>query len=149
MAENIIRTLEDREVEVETVSIERSEEKSYDTNVKEAKKRVKSEIEPTKTNLRGYNLLCIGAPVWSSAPATPVNGYLARCSGVDGTKILCFASHGGGGPGDTFEIMKEKLEEKGGEIIETVALSSQRVSFEEGKKETREAVEKLLDKVSS
>lgn len=149
MAKNIAQGVKERDVQIEVVPIERSKEKSYSTNVEEAKKRVKAEIEPTQTDLSNYNLLLIGTPVWSSAPATPVNGYLARCKGVEGVKILCFATHGGGGAGDTFKIMRERLEEKGGEVIGTAALSSGKVSAERGKKKAREIGEELVDEVSS
>lgn len=136
MAENIAEGIRDRGVETDVVSIERSEEKSYRTNVEEAKKLVEAEIEPTKTDLSEYDFICIGTPVWSSAPATPVNGYLAEVRGVEGKKILCFATHGGGGPGDTFEIMK-KLEKMGGKVVDTVAIPSGKVGAERGRKRAR------------
>lgn len=143
VAKNIACGLGETDVETKLVPIERSQKKDYSTNVEEAKRGVEAKIEPTETDLSEYELVCLGTPIWSSAPATPVNGYLAKCEGVEGTDILCFATHGGGGPGDTFKLMKSKLEGKGGKVLSTFALSSKEVSTKKGKRAAREAGRRL------
>lgn len=143
MAEEIARGLEERSVEVKLASIEPREEKDYKTNVEEAKKGVKAKIKPTETDLSEYELVCIGSPVWSSAPSTPVNGYLADCREISGKEIVCFATHGGGGPGNTLEIMRRELEERGGKVIDAIALSSSEISTKRDRECARKIGRKL------
>lgn len=149
IAEEIAEGLKERGVEVKLASIKPREEKDYETNVEEAKGGVKARIEPTETDLSGYKLVCIGSPVWSSAPSTPVNGYLAGCRGADGKEIVCFATHGGGGPGDSLEIMRRELEERGGKVIDTIAFPSSEISTEGGKERARQIGRKLGERQSA
>lgn len=147
VARQMAQGLKDSDLEAEVVSIEPSKEKDYQTNVEEAKEQREAEIEPMQTDLRNYGLVCLGTPVWSSAPATPVNGWLGKCENVGGTKILCFATHGGGGPGETFEIMRSKLQEKGGKVVKTLSISSRKVSTGAGLEIAKKAGEELARSV--
>lgn len=87
VAKQLVSVLEDQGVKVEESSIEPVKEKDYRTNVREAREGVEAEIKPTLTDVSDYSVVCIGTPVWSSSPATPVNGYLASCSGLEGKKM--------------------------------------------------------------
>lgn len=92
VAGEIADTLKSRGVEVERVQIESVEDKDYSTNVREAREGVEAEIRLTLTDLSEYDVVCVGTPVWSSSRATPVNGYFAACSGLEGMKAACFAT---------------------------------------------------------
>jgi len=114
----------DKDVEPECIPIERSEELSYQKDVEGAKKEKRAEIEPVKNDLKDLDLLFLGTPVWCGKPATPLNTYMGECEGINGSKIICFVTHGGGGPGKTFEKMEKELGAKGGRILDTLSIAS-------------------------
>lgn len=85
----------------------------------------------------------IGTPVWCGKPATPVNAYMDRCKNLEDTMIVPFLTHGGGGPGMTFDKIRDELEPKGGNFVEELSLSSKEVDSKTGK----EKVEKVISNV--
>ncbi len=124
VAKRITDTLRREGVEAELLSVEMSDERSYEENVEEAKREKKVKIEPVKTDLSDFDLLFIGSPVWCGKPATPINTYMEKCEGLNNLKIICFITHGGGGPGKTFEIIETDLVPKGGKIVDTLSIAS-------------------------
>ena len=126
VAEELAAMLRSQGAEVRQVRIEPAQEKDYHTNVKEARKGVVAALKPTLTNVADYDRVCLGTPVWSSSPATPINGYLATCSGLEGKKAACFATHGGGSARSTLETLRTKLEEKGARVIDSLGIDSTR-----------------------
>ncbi len=144
VAKKIAGTLDKKGIDVKTVSIERSRERSYEENVEDAKKEEKAEIEGTKTDLSDFDMLFIGTPVWCGKPATPVNAYMDQCEGLDGTKIVSFVTHGGGGPSMTFDKIKDKLEPKGGNVVEELSLSSEEVGTEVEKEKIDDHITQLV-----
>lgn len=81
VAKELTDILGSRGAEVKQARIEPEEERDYNTNIREARKGVAAKIKPTLTNVSDYDLVCVGTPVWSSAPATPVNGTLSPAPG--------------------------------------------------------------------
>ncbi len=81
LAEEIAKNFKVAGNEVELASIEPVEEKDYTTNVREAREGVEAKIKLAVTDVSGYDLICVGTPVWSSSPATSVNGYIASITG--------------------------------------------------------------------
>lgn len=47
-------------------------------------------LAPIKSDLKDYNLLCVGIPVWGGRPSAPVTKYLLLVKGGVGKKALCF-----------------------------------------------------------
>ena len=124
IAEAIADGLKRGGADVRLEAIKPVEEKDYQTNVDEAKRGVKATIEPTVTDVKDYDIVCVGSPVWASAPAPSVNGYIASCTNLEGKKVVCFATHGGGGAESTIEQMKKMLEEKGATVVDSLSVSS-------------------------
>ncbi len=140
VAKDIASTLDKKGIDVKTVSIERSRDRSYEENVEDAKKEEKAKIKEARTDLSDFDVLFIGTPVWCGKPATPVNAFMDQCEGLDGTKIIPFVTHGGGGPSMTFEKIKDELEPKGGNVVEELSLNSEEV----GTKAEKEKVDDLI-----
>lgn len=143
VAKMLVKALESRDIDVKRLSIERSQERTYEENVEDAKEEKMAEIESVKTDMSDFDILFIGTPVWCGKPATPINTFMDQCEGLDGTKIVSFLTHGGGGPSMTFDMIKDELETKGGEIIEELSLSSEDV----GTKVEKEKVEELISRL--
>ncbi len=143
VAKMISRSIQSEGISVKTIAIDRSQKKSYEKNVEDAKEEVKAKIESIITDLSDFDLLFIGTPVWCGKPATPVNAYMDQCEGLEDTKVVPFLTHGGGGPSMTFDKIRDELEPKGGEFIEELSLSSEEIKDEIGK----EKVEKLISRL--
>lgn len=62
----------------------------------------------------GYDLVCIGTPVWVFAPAPAVNSYIDGLKNIRGKDVICFITYGSGvGVGRCLNIIKTRLKEKG------------------------------------
>jgi len=85
VAKELTDILRSRGAEVKQARIEPEEERDYNTNIREAQKGVAAKIKPTLTNVSDYDLVCVGTPVWSSAPATPV--IMATLSPAPGSRV--------------------------------------------------------------
>ncbi len=144
MAEKMVELLRSEEIETELISIERGEERSYEENVEEAKQEKKVKIEPVKTDLSDFDLVVLGTPVWCGKPATPVNTYLSECEGSNDVEMILFVTHGGGGPGRTFEIMKTELEHKGGKVKDTFSIYFEEIDDSDVKKDMESVLSRWI-----
>jgi hypothetical protein len=73
----------------------------------------KPPLKPYTFNPAAYDLIVIGAPVWASSPAPPIQTFLAD-AGISGKKIALFVCHHGG-LGNALDTFKALL--PGNEII--------------------------------
>lgn len=75
----------------------------------------------------GYELVCVGTPVWAFGPAPAVNAFLAKATGIAGKKIVLFNTHGGGpGIDRCLGIMRKALAAKAADVILSVAIYQER-----------------------
>ncbi len=51
-------------------------------------------LAPVKWDLKGYDLLCMGIPVWGGRPSAPVTKYLLLTKNVVGKKAICCYVYG-------------------------------------------------------
>ena len=51
-------------------------------------------LAPIKSDLKDYDLLCVGIPVWGGRPSAPVTKYLLLTKNVIGKKAVCFYIYG-------------------------------------------------------
>jgi len=144
LAEEIAKNFKVAGNEVELASIEPVEEKDYTTNVREAREGVEAKIKPAVTDVAGYDLICVGTPVWSSSPATSVNGYIASITGIKGKKVACFATCGGGSAGSTLEKLRTKLEGKEAIVVDTFGIDSTKPFSEDVRQSVKDFVRKLM-----
>ena len=56
----------------------------------------KAVIPEVNLDLRSYDLICMGTPVWAFGPAPAMNTYLDKCSGLEGKPIILFSTYGSG-----------------------------------------------------
>ena len=57
--------------------------------------RKKPPLKPYTFDPAAYDLIIIGAPVWASSPAPPIETFLSQTP-ITGKKIALFVCHGGG-----------------------------------------------------
>ena len=74
----------------------------------------RAQISKVKYDLSGYDLICLGSPVWAFGPAPAINTYLDNCFGLEGKNIILFTTYGSGtGNGRCINYMREILTKKG------------------------------------
>ena len=94
------------------------------------------------SDVKGYDLLVLGCPVWAFAPVPAVNTYLDRLSGLEGKKaIILLTSGSGAGVGNCFNTIKKALEEKKCAKIDIINVPNRTMKNEDA---IREAFRKLL-----
>lgn len=71
-------------------------------------------IKEAPFDMRGYDLVCIGSPVWAFGPAPAVNTYIDRLKNLQGKDALSFITYGSGlGTGKCLATMTQQLKAKG------------------------------------
>jgi flavodoxin len=87
---------------------------SFFSQCKRAFRKVRGKIQEVRCDLSGYDLICIGTPVWAFGPAPSVNTYLDKCSGLEAKEVLLFSTYGSGtGNSRCLDYMQEQLSQKG------------------------------------
>jgi flavodoxin len=74
----------------------------------------RAQIQPVNFDLKDFDLICLGTPVWAFAPAPAMNTYLDNCAGLEGKDIILFTTYGSGtGNKRCLNYMQEILSQKG------------------------------------
>ncbi|NYT07995.1 MAG: ArsR family transcriptional regulator [Methanomicrobiales archaeon] len=79
-------------------------------------------IDPGVIDVTDCDLLVIGTPVWAFKPTPAINAALAALTGSAGKRVVTFATCGSQA-GETLDIMRNALEEKGASVIGEVVLT--------------------------
>ena len=73
----------------------------------------KARLAEVSFDCAGYDLVCIGTPVWAFGPAPAVNAFLSKAAGLSGKRTVLFNTNGGGpGIDRCFRIMRKVLAAK-------------------------------------
>jgi flavodoxin len=82
-------------------------------------------------DVKDYDLVMIGSPVWAFAPVPAVNTYLDKISGFDGKKAIILLTSGSGtGVGNCFNTIRKALETKNPASIDTINIPNRAMSDE-------------------
>jgi len=99
------------------------EETSFKRQCRDAFFAKKPELIPTTTDLRKYNRIILGTPVWAFKPAPSINTYINMCSSLDAKEAIVFATYGSGvGRNNTLKIMKKMLQTKGAHVTKEILI---------------------------
>lgn len=91
------------------------------------KKRAK--IKEVLFDLSGYDLICLGTPVWAFEPTPAVQAYLDSCAGLEGKKVVIFTTYGSGAGKDRcMNAMESALRKKGAEQFGRFSISQMKVN---------------------
>ena len=125
--------------QIELVALD--EPRLFFAQCKRAFSRARAKIGEANFDLSGYDLICLGSPVWAFGPAPAMNTYLDKCSGIEGKEIILFATYGSGaGKERCLDYMQGLLAQKG-------ALAFKRLTIQQGKVKNREFVSSEINKV--
>jgi len=90
------------------------ESKSFLAQCRKALYHLKAKINPVQVDLSGFDLICLGSPVWAFAPAPAMNTYLDVCTGLEGKKVILFTTYGSGtGNQRCLRYIQDLLSKKG------------------------------------
>lgn len=71
-------------------------------------------LKQAPLDVAGYELICIGTPVWALAPPPAVNSYIDGLKNIEGKDAICFITCGSGlGADRCLNTMKAALKKKG------------------------------------
>jgi len=68
----------------------------------------KPELINERIDLKRYETIIVGTPVWAGSFAPPIKSFISQYK-IQGKRIALFASHGGGGSEKCFAKLKEAL----------------------------------------
>jgi len=102
-----------------------------------AMRGVESEIKPVDTGFQGYDRVFVGSPVWGGSPSTPINAFIAKAD-FSGKDVIPFMTMGSDDASGALRKMSERIEKKGGKVVDSFAFSSGKATDEELAAKTRE-----------
>lgn len=75
--------------------------------------RKEADIEDARFDLSGFDLVCLGTPVWAFGPVPAMNAYLKKCFGVENKTVVTFTTYGSGtGNSRCLRIMQKAMRKK-------------------------------------
>jgi flavodoxin len=69
-------------------------------------------IKPCTTDLKGYDALVVGSPVWASGAPMGVNQYMDELKSCEGRKFAVLVTYGGSGQESVSKQIKAQLDGK-------------------------------------
>lgn len=128
-----------RRGEVDTFRLEALDEaESFFGQALRALFRRKARIKQVVQDFSGYDLICLGTPVWAFEPVPAMRTYLDNCTRVDGKRAILFATYGSGaGKERCLNRMEKALKAKG-------LGQASRFSIQQAKVKDGEFVEKVI-----
>ncbi|MDD2643594.1 MAG: flavodoxin [Methanobacteriaceae archaeon] len=83
----------------------------------------KTEITPSNINISDYDLIYIGTPTWASNPVPAIITLIDKLD-LKGKDVVLFATMSNSGGKNAIKRMSEKVEVRGGRVIETFTLKT-------------------------
>lgn len=101
--------------EVEFIELKAPDESNaFFAQAAKALRHKRAKIQPVNFDLKNYDLICFGTPVWAFGPALAMNTYLDKCFGLEGKDIILFTTYGSGtGNARCLNYMQNILAKKG------------------------------------
>jgi menaquinone-dependent protoporphyrinogen IX oxidase len=100
-----------------------------------------SKINPVDIDLRQYERVFIGSPIWASRTAPAVNSFIYQTNFED-RSVIPFFTMGGDTSANALANITAKIEKSQGKVVGSFAISSSRVSNEEIVARAKEAIKK-------
>jgi flavodoxin len=97
------------------------------------------EIKPIEVDLKQYERIFIGSPIWASRPAPAINSFIYQTN-FEGRSVIPFFSMGGTKPEKALANITAKIEKSQGKVVGSFAITSYGVSDEEITARAKEAI---------
>jgi len=105
----------------ELVRIEPVRDESIAGKAMKAFFRMKSPIQPVKTDLAGIDSLVIASPVWAGKVPAYVNQYCDSVTGGNGKPFHVLVEMGGRGDQSAIAVVRSALEKKGMKFVSSAS----------------------------
>ncbi|MBI5680809.1 MAG: NAD(P)H-dependent oxidoreductase [Methanobacterium sp.] len=99
----------------------------------------KTNIIPSTVDLSEYGLVYIGTPVWAGKPSPAIITLIDKCN-FHGKDVILFATLGRSGGSKTIERLREKIELRGGRMINSFLMKTAGKTMYEINEETKKTV---------
>jgi len=86
-----------------------------------------SNINPVKLDLKQYDRIFIGSPIWASRPAPAINSFIYQAD-FEGRSVIPFFTMGGDNADKALDNMRAKIEKSGGKVVGSFAITTNKVS---------------------
>ena len=117
---------------VDEIELQADESKSFFSQAGRAFLHKRTGLRGVNFDLSGYDLICLGTPVWAFGPAPAMNTYLDRCSGVENKEAILFATYGSGaGKEKCLNYMQDILSKKGAKNFKRFSIQQFKVDDKE------------------
>jgi len=100
-----------------------------------------TKINPVDVDLKQYERILIGSPIWASRPTPAVNSFIYQ-SNFEGRSVIPFFTMAGDSSANALENITAKIEKSRGEVAGSFAVTSYKVSKEEIIVRAKEAIKK-------
>lgn len=102
-----------------------------------------SKIAPVEVDVKQYDRVFIGSPIWASRPAPAVNAFI-KASNFEGLEIVAFFTMGGDNSDKALQNLKSKIEKSRGKVIGSFAIKTHGLTDEAIKAKAGEAVKSYI-----
>lgn len=102
----------------------------------------KTEIKPDTFDLSDYGLVYIGTPTWASRPTPAIVTMIDKCD-LKGKDVILFTTMKSSGGSKTIERMREKVEARGGRMVNSFTVKTGGMEIEDINKETKKILEEM------
>ncbi|TAJ45445.1 flavodoxin family protein [Methanofollis fontis] len=103
----------------------------YIRGIPRARKGEEGEIDPAEIDVSGYDLVAVGTPVWAFKPTPAANAIVSALRNGEGKQAIAFATSGGM-PGDTLEMLTDRLRGRGMDVVGSVHVPERDLSGGKG-----------------
>ena len=108
----------------------------------DALRETKTKINPDKLDLTDYGLIYIGTPTWAAKPAPAIITLIDKCD-LKGKDIILFSTMGNSGGKKVIERMKEKVEARGGRMVNSFTIKTGGKEIDTINFETKKIIEEM------
>jgi flavodoxin len=99
------------------------------------------EIKPIGVDLKQYERIFIGSPIWASRPAPAINSFIYQTN-FEGRSVIPFFTMAGDNAEKALANITAKIEKSQGKVVGSFAITSYKMSDEEIIAGAKEAIKK-------
>lgn len=100
-----------------------------------------SKINPMNVDLKQYEKIFVGSPIWASRPAPAVNAFIYKTN-FEGRSVIPFFTMGGDSSEKALANITAKIEKNQGKVAGSFAITSYKISDGEIIARAKEALKK-------
>jgi len=113
---------------------------NYLSSSLDALRENKTNIKPDSLDISEYGLIYIGSPTWAAKPAPAIITMIDKCD-FKGKDVILFSTMGNSGGLKVIDRMREKIEARGGRMVNSFTVKTSGKEIEEIDKETEKILE--------